>query len=390
MLTAVPAPYADSEARMNELRDPLDATIVFVDDEPVNLTLLGKILERAGYRRLVPCGDPRAAPGLLTEHDADLLITDLHMPEMDGLELISTVTQMRSADDWFPIAVITADVSPDAERDALSRGAKDFITKPFRATQIELRVENLLRTRILHEALRRHVDHLEELVRERTFELETARLDLLERLALAAEFRDYVTGRHTQRVGELCGLLAEQLGLPAPEVDLLRRAAPLHDVGKIGIPDAILLKPGRLDEDEFRTMREHVDVGVRLLAQGQSELMVLAEKVALTHHERWDGSGYPRGLSGDDIPLVGQIVAIADVFDTLINARPYKPAWKLETAIAEIRRKSGRWFSPRIVEAFMTVLADQPELLARLERESWEDAQNGRPIGPPFAAGNAF
>ncbi len=369
---------------MDELRDPLDATIVFVDDEPVNLTLLGRILERAGYRRLVPCPDPRAVPGLLVEHDADLLITDLHMPVMDGLELISAVRETRPQDDWFPIAVITADVSSDAEREALSRGAKDFITKPFRASQIELRVENLLRTRFLYEALRRHVDHLEELVQERTLELETARLDLLERLALAAEFRDYVTGRHTQRVGELCGLLARQLELPAADVELLRRAAPLHDVGKIGIPDAILLKPGRLDDDEFDTMREHVDVGVRLLAQGQSELMVLAEKVALTHHERWDGSGYPRGLRGDDIPLVGQIVAVADVFDTLINERPYKPAWAIETAVAEIRRKSGRWFSPRIVEAFMKVLADQPELLERLERESREDTKNAPAVSPTF------
>ncbi|MDZ7706459.1 MAG: response regulator [Trueperaceae bacterium] len=375
---------------MDELRDPLDATIVFVDDEPVNLTLLGRILDRAGYRRLVPCSDPRAVPALLAEHDADLLITDLHMPEMDGLELISVVTETRSEDDWFPIAVITADVSSDAEREALSRGAKDFITKPFRASQIQLRVENLLRTRFLYEALRRHVNHLEELVQERTLELETARLDLLERLALAAEFRDYVTGRHTQRVGELCGLLARQLGLPAAEVELLRRAAPLHDVGKIGIPDAILLKPGRLDDDEFDTMREHVDVGVKLLAQGQSDLMVLAEKVALTHHERWDGSGYPRGLRGDDIPLVGQIVAVADVFDTLINERPYKPAWPIETAITEIRRKSGRWFSPRIVEAFLKVLADQPELLERLERESREDSENGRAVGPAFTTTPTF
>jgi putative two-component system response regulator len=371
---------------MTALREPSDATIVFVDDEEVNLTLLGRILERQGYERLVSCDDPRKVPDLIREHDADLLITDIHMPGLDGLELISHVVAARPEDDWFPIAVITADLSPEAEREALSRGAKDFITKPFKATQIQLRVHNLLQTRFLHEALRSHNERLEDLVRDRTRELETARLDLLERLALAAEFRDYVTGRHTQRVGELAALLAAHLGMQDDEVELLRRAAPLHDVGKIGIPDAILLKPGRLSDDEYATMKEHVDVGVRLLAQGHSELMVLAEEVALSHHERWDGSGYPRGLAGDDIPLVGQIVAVADVFDTLINVRPYKSAWPVETAVAEIRRKSGSWFSPRMVEAFMTVLAENPDLLEQLEREAQETAPAVPTADPAVAA----
>ena len=356
------------------LPDLREATILFVDDEEVNLLLLGRILEREGYHRLVPVQDPTRVPELMKAHAPDLLITDLHMPGMHGLDLISTVADALDEDDWFPIAVITADVSSEAEAEALHRGAKDVINKPFKATQIRLRVENLLRTRFLHVALRRHAETLEERVRERTHDLETARLDLLERLALAAEFRDYVTGRHTQRVGELCGLLAARLGLPRERVDLLRRAAPLHDVGKIGIPDAILLKPGRLDDDEFATMREHVDVGAKLLAKGQSDLMILAERVALTHHERWDGSGYPRGLQGDEIPIEGQIVAVADVFDTLINERPYKPAWPIERAIAEVRRQSGRWFAPQVVEAFMTVLADTPGLLQRLESEARADA----------------
>jgi putative two-component system response regulator len=364
---------------MTAPRDPTDATIVFVDDEEVNLTLLGRILRRQGYERLVSSDDPRRVPDLVAEHGADLLITDIHMPGLDGMELISQVVAARPEDDWFPIAVITADLSPEAEKEALSRGAKDFITKPFKAIQIQLRVRNLLQTRFLHEALRRHNERLEDLVQDRTRELETARLDLLERLALAAEFRDYVTGRHTQRVGELAALLATELGMRRDQIELLRRAAPLHDVGKIGIPDAILLKPGRLDGEEYATMKEHVDVGVRLLAEGQSELMILAEQVALTHHERWDGSGYPRGLAGDDIPLVGQIVAVADVFDTLVNVRPYKSAWPVEAAVAEIRRKSGSWFAPRLVEAFMTVLANEPELLAQLEREAREEvARNER------------
>ncbi|MDZ7799844.1 MAG: response regulator [Trueperaceae bacterium] len=359
---------------MDLLRDPKDARILFVDDEEVNLVLLRRIMERQGYRAVLTCDDPHRAQGLITEHDVDLLITDLRMPTLNGLELISQVMAGRPPDDWFPVAVITADTSPDAEQEALERGAKDVITKPFRAAQIHLRVQNLLRTRFYHQALVQHAAHLETQVRARTTELEMARLDLLERLALAAEFRDYVTGRHTQRVGRLAALLAGRLGMEASRVELLERAAPLHDVGKIGIPDAILLKPGRLSTPEFEAMQEHVDVGAQLLAEGHSELMALARTVALTHHERWDGSGYPRGLSGDEIPLEGQLVALADVFDTLVNERPYKPAWPVDTAVAEIRQQRGRWFAPRVVDAFIQVLRDDPDLLARLDREAADGA----------------
>lgn len=354
---------------MIEPRDAHDACILYVDDEEANLVLLGRILERNGYHRLLPCQDPRDAAALMREHRPDLLITDLRMPGLHGLDLIEALAAEVAPGEYFPIIVITADVTPEAEREALSRGAKDFITKPFDATQIRLRVHNLLQTRFLHLALREHNDRLEDLVQERTIELEAARLDLLERLALAAEFRDYVTGRHTQRVGQFASLLAEKLGLPRAEVDLIERAAPLHDVGKIGIPDRILLKPGRLSRAEFDAMKEHVKVGAQLLARGHSELLHLAEEIALTHHERWDGSGYPRGLAGDEIPVVGQVVAVADVFDTLINERPYKEAWPLEKAVAEIQRQRGRWFAPRLVDAFMEVLAENPELLKRLHQE---------------------
>ncbi len=360
---------------MDRLRDPKDAKILFVDDEEVNLVLLGRILKRHGFEHLIATDDPFEAERAMREEDPDLLITDLHMPGMNGLELIRRVVADRPEDDWFPIAVITADATPEAEREALSLGAKDFVQKPFKATQIQLRVRNLLRTRFQHVALKGYAAHLEDLVEERTRELETARMDLLERLALAAEFRDYVTGRHTQRVGEMAALLAERLGEPPQRVELLRRAAPLHDVGKIGIPDSILLKPGRLADREYQAMKEHVDVGVQLLARGQSDLMKLAEVVALTHHERWDGSGYPRGLNGDAIPLVGQIVALADVFDTLVNVRPYKPAWPVEKALAEVRRQRGRWFGPRVVDAFFDVVGAHPELLEDLEREAREETQ---------------
>lgn len=350
-----------------------DARILIVDDELVNTVLLERLLRSVGYADVTRTTEPEDAVAHFAEALAagrpfDLLCTDLHMPRLGGLQVIDAVTAQLTDDEFFPILVLTADVSPDAEQEALSRGAKDFLTKPFRKDQIRLRVANLLRARYLQARLRDHADRLEELVRDRTIELEAARLDVLDRLAAAAEYRDYTTGRHTHRVGLLAALLAERLGLPAADVELIRRAAPLHDVGKIGIPDHILLKPGKLTPEEFAQMQGHVDVGARLLAHGRSKLVHLAQEIAETHHERWDGSGYPRALAGDAIPLVGQIVAVADVFDTLVNERPYKRAWPVPEAVAEIRRQRGRWFAPRVVDAFLEVLDRRPDLLAELER----------------------
>lgn len=325
--------------------------------------LLERLLASAGYRNITTTDDPRSVPDRIVQGAFHLLITDLHMPQMHGYELIDEVMQHFGPEDWFPIAVITADTTQEAEQEVLSRGAKDYINKPFRPTQIRLRVQNLLRTRLLHVALQEQNVTLEERVMERTIELEASRLDLLERLALAAEFRDTTTGMHVQRVGLLSSLLAQKVGLPKNEVDLIRRSAPLHDVGKIGIPDHILLKPGRLSDEEFEAMQNHVSVGAKLLSKSPSEMIKLAEKIALTHHERWDGSGYPRGLAGDDIPLVGQIVAVADVFDTLTNERPYKPAWPLERAVAEMRRQRGKWFAPKLVDAFLEILAENPDVI---------------------------
>ena len=349
-----------------------DARTLVVDDEPANTVLLDRILRSVGYTDVTTTNEPHEAWDMfqaarLDRRSYDLLCTDLHMPRMNGLEVIERVVGISPPDEFLPILVLTAGLHPEAERDTLAMGAKDFLTKPFRKDQIRLRVANLLRTRYLQERLRDHAERLEEMVQERTMELEAARLDALERLAAAAEYRDHATGQHAQRVGLLSALLAERLGMPHDDVDLLRRAAPLHNVGKIGIPGYILLKPGRLTEDEFAQMQLHVSVGARLLAHGRSKLILLAEQIALHHHERWDGSGYPRGLAGDDIPLVGQVVALADVFDTLVNERPYKVAWPLEAAVDEIKRQRGHWFSPRLVDAFLEVLHARPGLVAVLE-----------------------
>jgi putative two-component system response regulator len=359
--------------------DLTSARIMVVDDEPVNTLLLSRMLGAAGYCRVEAFTEPEEALATFDRarsetEPIDLVCTDLHMPRMSGASLIERVRAMTSEDEFLPLLVITADLSPDAEQECLSRGASDFVTKPFRAAQIRLRVANLLRTRFLQRELRRHNAGLEDAVRARSAELEAARQDVLERLASAAEYRDFTTGQHTQRVGHLSGLLAAELGCDAATIELVRRAAPLHDVGKIAIPDHILLKPGPLTPQECLQMQEHVGAGSGLLSRGRSELLGVAETIARTHHERWDGSGYPLGLVGDAIPLVGQIVAVADVFDTLVNERPYKRAWPADQAIDEMRRQRGRWFSPALVDAFLAVLDGHPDLLTAVDGATGNDA----------------
>jgi putative two-component system response regulator len=236
------------------------------------------------------------------------------------------------------------------------------LTKPFDPTEVELRIRNLLETRRLQLALQRQNQTLEERVEARTHDLDLARLETLERLALAGEYRDDNTHEHAQRVGRTVALLAGSMGLHPVEVERLRRAAPLHDIGKIGIPDAILLKPARLDEHEYELMKAHTTIGHQILTGSGSQVLQLSAEIALTHHERWDGKGYPNALGGEEIPLAGRLTAVADVFDALMHRRPYKEAWPLDAALAEIRVGSGRRFEPAVIEAFRTL--DAGALLA--------------------------
>ncbi len=348
-------------------RESLRGRILIVDDEEVNLLLLESILRKAGYGDLVSTSDPREVLELCAESPPDVVLLDLHMPHLDGLTVIRQLRAHVPPTGYLPIIMLTADENPEAEHQALGCGASDFLHKPFKPLQIALRVKSVLETRFLHLELQRSNQRLEERVAERTRELEAAWLDVLERLALAAEYRDEETGQHTQRVGRLAARIGAELGLSDTEVELLRRAAPLHDVGKIGAPDHILLKPGKLSEEEYEVMKLHVEIGSSLLSHSRSELVRLAELIARTHHERYDGSGYPEGLSGEEIPLVGQIVAVADVFDTLLHRRPYKAPWPLEKAVGEINRQADHDFAPRVVAAFLRVLAEPGELLEDLE-----------------------
>jgi putative two-component system response regulator len=337
------------------------ARILIVDDQPANNALLEGILEEGDFTSYRSIADPRQALPVFLEYLPDLILLDLQMPYLDGFAVMKQLQECIAGEDFLPILVLTADFTPQTKRRALAEGALDFLTKPFDAMEVLLRIKNLLRTRSLHLQMQGQNQLLDQKVQERTAELEATQLEILERLALAAEYRDDDTGEHTKRVGETAAQIARELGWPQADVELIRRAAPLHDLGKISISDSILLKPGKLTSEEFERMKMHTLLGAKMLSSGRFPLLRLAEQIALTHHERWDGTGY-MGLCGEAIPLPGRIVAVADVFDALISERPYKKAWTVDDAIDEIECQRGRQFDPRVVDAFLKLVRRQAVL----------------------------
>lgn len=334
-----------------------DACILIVDDDRANLDLVERVLRPEGYRELLSTTDPVAVPDLCEEHGPDLVLLDLLMPEIDGFEVLDRLRTGLPGFDYLPVLVLTSDDSREAKQRALSGGASDFLAKPVSVFELRLRVRNLLHTRFLQLALRDHNQILERRVRERTRELQAAQNEILERLATAAEFHDDETGRHTRRVGRESARLAEALGWPPDRVELIRRAAPLHDVGKIAIDHALLLKPGPLSEQEFESMKKHVAVGHAILSGSDFPLLRMASEIALYHHEHWNGRGYQAGLRGEAIPLSARIVSVVDVFDSLTHRRPYKEAWPREDALAEIAAQAGVKFDPRVVATFLRLHA---------------------------------
>jgi putative two-component system response regulator len=339
----------------------LGAHIAVVDDEAANVELLHRILEMEGYTEVSGYTDPREFLDSCGILPPDLVLLDLMMPEVSGFEVLEQLRISLDDFDYRPVMMITSDDDRDTKRKALSGGARDFLAKPVSPVEVRLRVGNLLRTRFLQLELQQHAERLEERVRSRTAELEEARLEILDRLAVAAEYRDDATGEHTRRVGRECAALAEALGLPSDQVEDIRRAAPLHDVGKIALPDTILLKRGSLTDDETARMREHTTVGASILAGSRFPMLRIAEEIALHHHECWDGSGYPDGLRGERIPLAARIVAVIDVFDSLTHARVYKRAWTTEEALDEVESLSGTKFDPTVAEAFLRMHGRMPE-----------------------------
>lgn len=355
-----------------------DGRLLIIDDEDSALKALERMLRHGGYHSLALQKESARAVDTFRRFRPDLVLLDLHMPGMNGFQVMEALQPLIPEGEYVPFVVLTADLDPEVRARALSTGAKDFLAKPFEYNEVLLRIKNLLETRALYEQLREHNNLLEERVRARTKDLEETRAELLRHLAMAAEYRDDVTGRHAERVGVLSALLAERIGLSHEVVKLVRYAAPLHDVGKIGIPDAILMKSGPLSKAEFEVMKSHTHIGARILAGGRYPLLEIAREIALTHHERWDGDGYT-GLAGERIPLVGRIVAVADVFDSLTHERPYKPACDLEEAMVIIEGGRGTHFDPRVVDAFVD-LVDEGDLihLTALEELEARYAKNGR------------
>ncbi|MHA7816878.1 MAG: HD-GYP domain-containing protein [Pseudohaliea sp.] len=353
--------------------------IMIVDDEATNLRLLEKMLGNQNYQNLVLIADPREVLGQYQAQRPDLILLDINMPHLDGFEVMQ---QLKALEDPLqpPIVILTAQHGRDFLLQALATGARDYITKPFDRNELIMRVNNLLDVQLGHRLLHDQKTFLEEKVRQRTQELHKTRLEVVRRLGKAAEYRDEETGSHIMRMSECCAMLAREYGWDDNQIDLILNASPMHDIGKIGIPDAILLKPGRLDAHEWSIMQTHTTIGANMLDGDNSTLMRMARDIALTHHEKWDGSGYPNGLAGEAIPLAGRIAALSDVFDALTSDRPYKQAWSNEEAMAFVRENSGKHFDPQLVEILE---ANLPEVFAIRERHQDEVA-----VTEPAASGS--
>lgn len=355
---------------MNLDQNLFEAEILIVDDERPNILLLERLLKASGYSRIRGTDDPRLVRDLLDERDADIVLLDLRMPYMDGFQVMEQIRSMVGVDDdYLPVLMLTAEQDPRVKLRALESGATDFLVKPFDRAEVASRVRNILQVRLLNKRVRQQNAELESKVRERTQELEETRLEIIRRLGLAAEYRDNETGMHIVRMSLYAQAIALHYGLSSEQAELLMNAAPMHDIGKIGIPDRVLLKPGKLDADEWRIMRSHTSIGAQMLSGHPSPLLRMAADIALSHHEHWDGGGYPQGLAGESISLEARIVAVADVFDALLAERPYKKAWPEHEAIAEIERLAGRQFDPSVVESFLSVLPELREIRARYRDE---------------------
>ena len=373
-----------------DIVDPQSSRIMIVDDESINIRVVRKYLEKVGYQQFVELTDSTKALTTIMHERPDVVLLDVMMPEVDGLEILHAVRNEPSLRD-LPVIILTAASDGSTKLEALDLGATEFLTKPVHQVELILRVRNALLVKSHLDELADNSERLERLVRERTRELEKSRQEVIDCLARAAESRDGDTGQHVIRVGRYAGVIAKQLGYPRDYVELMVQAAKLHDVGKIGIPDAILLKPGKLEPNEYELMKQHCILGTdiiqempkdaqresvarhnptnyihEILGREGSPLLTLAAVIAQTHHEKWDGTGYPLGLKGEQIPIEGRIVAVADVFDALSTKRPYKPSFSLKKCFEILHEGRGRHFDPKVLNAFFTrhkdVIAIQQEL----------------------------
>lgn len=350
--------------------DILNARVLIVDDNQDIVDLLKHMLTHAGYTSILGTNDPRDTVKLYKSFQPDIVLLDINMPHIDGYEVIKLLKE-AAGDDYVPILVLTGKHDRETCLRSLETGAKDFLTKPFDQVETLTRIRNLLEVRLLHNQSRYQNEVLEDEIKVRTKELHDTRREVIHRLGIAAEYKDNETGYHIIRISKICEILGKAVGMPNERVNVLLQASPMHDVGKIGIPDRILLKPGKLDPDEWEIMKTHTSIGAKILGGHSSDLLVTAKMIANTHHEKWDGSGYPNGWKGEQIPIVGRVTALADVFDALTSVRPYKKAWSVERAVAEINRCRGSHFDPELVDIFNTVLNDIISI-----KEQYKDPEN--------------
>jgi len=339
---------------MNDNTDKI--TILVVDDTPENIDVLNSILG-AEFSVKVALNGKRGVDLAESHPQPDMILLDIMMPDMDGYQVISYL-KSNPATVNIPVIFVTGKSNVADEAKGLKLGAVDYITKPISPPIVRARVKT-------HLALYNQNRELERKVKQRTQQLNESKLEVISCLGRAAEFKDNETGMHVIRMSYFSRIIAESLNLNKEWVDMLYNAAPMHDIGKIGIPDHILLKPGKLEKDEWEIMKKHVDYGVEILEGHKSEVLKMAKEIAESHHEKFDGTGYPKGLMGENIPLSGRIIAISDVFDALTSKRPYKEAWSIEKAAALIEEEAGKHFDPHLVQVFKQCL---PEILATKER----------------------
>ena len=387
MLHKPSASHWSSSLDLDRLRDSVSVTspwgvnqedarnllIHIVDDEELNVRVARKYLRSWGFQRVAATTDPHDVVQRFEQDPPDLVLLDVMMPEISGLDVLKRLRSQASTRN-VPIIILTAHVEDEIKHQALELGANDFLCKPIDPLEMLPRVRNLLELRAHQKWLEKSSEHLEAEVQRRTAALVKAEMQVVHCLARAAEYRDNETGRHVVRVGMYSALIARALGYDDVHVNLIREAAKLHDVGKIGIPDAILLKAGTLDpeqlevirkhcemglnviqqisQEEFQSIRRHAQFGASILDSSDSPLLSMAAQIAMTHHEKWDGTGYPFGIAGEEIPIEGRIVAVADVFDALSTSRPYKAAFPLEKCLSILAEGRGRHFDPQVVDAF--------------------------------------
>lgn len=358
------------------------AHILIVDDEPKNLKIAKMLLKSEGFKNVTILSDSLEALPWIEQNNPDIVLLDVMMPGKDGLTILEELRHDKNASD-VPVIVLTSLDDSATKRKTFELGAQDFVNKPFEAYELIARVSNILKVKIYSDILKDQNKYLEEKVAERTKQLHDAYVEMIRRLGRASEYKNNETGKHVLRVSFVSEILATDLGLPPDQIELISHASTMHDLGKIGIPDSILLKPAKLTDEEWEIMTKHCRIGadmfittlddpeeaksiekldLKSLDKQTVPLLHMAAVIALTHHEKWDGSGYPLGLKAEEIPIEGRITAVADVFDALVSKRAYKKAYDLDRCLEIIKQLSGSHFDPQITDAFFRTIGKIEEI----------------------------